>query len=267
MSVALLSCSSNRGPQPPKPGTPGFFWLAAQASYKKGDFAAAAKNLSNVARSDNENKAAAKLMLIAIHSGQAQGDMEWVATLDAGVKVARTRQLEFRRQISAARSAAHQNAMQFGEEGHTFMGAISENEVTLSCGIPNIAPDAPAELEKLEKGSLPQPSEVDQIHNQVLNRGVLLSLVRLTGAGGVEQAKAAFAAGPVKLSRQQFQMYLAGEFVSVAELYTSKKLDMSGRLKVMCDEAIEALASVPPSPERAKLEKRIAGLMKKTPKT
>ncbi|MBI5085987.1 MAG: hypothetical protein HZB13_15490 [Acidobacteria bacterium] len=266
-SVALLSCSTSKAPQPPKPGTPGFYWLAGQASFKKGDFAGAAKNLSNVARSEHENKAAARLLLTAIYSGQAQGDMEWVAALDAGLKVARTRQLEFRRLISAARSSAHQNAMQCGEQGHTFMGTVSADEVTLSCGIPDIARDTPSELEKIEKGALPQPTEVEQIHSQMLNRGVLLSLARLTGGGDVEKAKSAFAAGPVKLSRQQLQMYLAGEFVLAADLYTSKKLDMAGRLKVMCDEATEALASVPPSPERAKLEKKIAELMKPAPKT
>ncbi len=267
-ALLMSGCGpSSKGPEPAKPGTPAFYWAAAEAAYKKGDFGAAVQSLGKVVISDNEYRLRAQVWMMAIDAGMTRGDMEWADVLEAGGKVARARQMDFRKLTTTARTAASQSAMRFADTGHVLQGQLKDEEIPIAFAVPDVNKDKPVELEKLSKGVLPPEAEVEKMHSLMLKRGVLQSVARLGDAGGdVEKAKAALTPG-AKLKREEFLMYLAGEYMEMSELYGPKKLDRAGRAKLLLDEGKEALASVPQSAARAKVAKKIDELSKKLPKT
>jgi len=268
LSLVLGACSSSTGPQPPKPGTPAFNWSSAQDAYKRGDFAAVVQSLGKVVTTENEYRLRAQVWMMAVDAGMARGDMEWADALDAGLKVARARDLDFRKQATTARSAASQSAMRFADTGHVLMAQLKEEEVPIAFGVPTVNHAKPPELEKIGKGLLPGAAEIEGMRTAMQKRGVLMSVARLGDPDGdIEKAKAALGMPDAKVKREALMMYLAGEYAEMADLYAPKKLDRAGRAKLLCDEGKEALSSVPQSPARAKVAKKLDEISKKLPKS
>lgn len=269
-AVAVFSgsgCGTSKGPAPPKPGTPPFFWAAARAAYQKGDFQAAMKNLSSIIATENEFTRRAQIWQLVLDAGVARGEMEWADILDEGRPAARAREIDFRRLANEARTLAGQSAMRFADTGHKLMPNLTEDEVALPFTFPDINRDRPVEVERVIKGLLPLPAEVDRLHNLMVRRGVALSVIAVADPGGdLEKAKAVFAQGEPKVKREQFLYFLATQFTELSQLFAPKKLDRAARMKLFLDEAKEALAPVPKSPERDKLQKKIADYEKKMPK-
>src|SRR5258708_18548260 len=56
--AAATSCSS--GPQPPQPGTPPFYWAAANETYRAGDVLKTDENLQRILATENEFSARAR---------------------------------------------------------------------------------------------------------------------------------------------------------------------------------------------------------------
>ncbi|MBI4893154.1 MAG: hypothetical protein HY821_21200 [Acidobacteria bacterium] len=268
LCAGLVSCSSEqKGPQAAKPGTPAFFWAAANDGYKKGDFAAVVKNLGNIAASENEYKLKAQVSLIVINSGLARGDMEWADQLETGSKAARTRQLEFRKLVNTARTEASQAAMRTVDICHKLLPTLKDSQIPVAFGVPAVNKDKPVEAEKLLKGVLPPEAELDAMRAKYQNRGVLLSVARFGDpSGDLAKATAALSAADAKVARTSFLAYVAGELTELSAVFGPKKLDHAGRARVLLEEAKEALAEVPQSPDRAKLQKKMDEAAKKLPK-
>ena len=72
--AAGVSCSS--GPQPPQPGTPGFYWAAAKETYRSGDFLKTSENLQRILATENEFSARARAWDTVISSGLTQAYIE-----------------------------------------------------------------------------------------------------------------------------------------------------------------------------------------------
>lgn len=266
LSAGLVSCSSTSGPPQVKPGTPPFFWAAANDAYKKGDFAAVVKNLGSLTGTENEYRLKAQVWLIVVDSGLARGEMEWADLLEDGGKKARTKQLEFRKQMNDARNAASQSAMRVADLCHKLLPVLKEDKLPVAFQVPNVNKDRPLEVEKILKGLLPPEAELEGMRALMQKRGVLLSAARFGDAGGdVAKATAALSAADATVERNAFLTYLAGEFSELATVFGPKKLDRAGRAKLMLEEAKEALAPVPASPARAKLQKKIDEQAKKLP--
>ncbi len=269
-AVAVLSgggCGTSRGPAPPKPGTPPFFWAAARAAYQKGDFQAAAKNLSSIIATENDFTRRAQIWSLVLDSGMARGEMEWADILDEGRPAAKAREIDFRRLANEARALAGQSAMRFADTGHKLMPALNEDDIALPFGLPDVNKDRPVEVERIIKGILPLPAEAERLHNLMMRRGVLLSVIAVADPGGdIEKARALFSQPEPKVKREQFLFFLATQFTELSQLFAPKKLDRAARVKLFLDEAKEALAPVPKSPERDKLQKKIAEYEKKLPK-
>ncbi len=268
LCAGLVSCSSEqKGPQAAKPGTPAFFWASANDAYKKGDFAAVVKNLGNIAASDNEFKLKAQIALVAINSGLGRGDMEWADQLETGSKAARTRQLDFRKRVTTARTEAGQAAMRSVDIVHKLLATLKDEQIPVAFGVPEVNKDKPVEAEKLLKGVLPPDAELDAMRAKYQNRGVLLSVARLGDpSGDIAKATSALSGTDPKVSRASFFAYAAGELTELSAVFGPKKLDHAGRAKLLLEEAKEALAEVPQSADKAKLQKKIDEAVKKLPK-
>lgn len=269
-AVAALSgggCGTSKGPAPPKPGTPAFFWAVAKSAYQKGDFQAAMKNLNSILATENDYKRRAQIWETVLDSGIARGEMEWADILDEGRPAAKAREIDFRRLANEARALAGQSAMRFADTAHKLMPDLTEEEVELPFGIPDVNKDRPVEVERILKGLLPMPAEAERLHNLMMRRGVLLSVIAVADPGGDnERARALFSQPEPKVRREQFLFFLATQFTELSQLFAPKKLDRAARVKLFLDEAKEALAPVPKSPERDKLQKKIAEYEKKLPK-
>lgn len=253
-AVVLVSCSSS-GPRPAKPGTPAFFWGAAESSYKTGDYAKVAENLDKIPAADTEFRPRADVWQMMILAGLAKADMEWADTFATGSKFARDRQLAFLKTASSARTAASQNAMRFAEVAHRFMEKYKDEELVLAFTKPGFAPDKPAELERLAKGATLLPVEVDKAHDMMRKRGVRLE-AEFIGATDAE----------TRVKRPALLTWMAQSFVDLAEIYNSKNLNHAGRQRMLLDEAREAIGDVPPSDTTKKLAARVDALIKKLPK-
>jgi hypothetical protein len=93
------SCSS--GPQPPQPGTPAFFWAAANEAYRAGDYLKTSEHLERILTTDNEFSARARAWDTVITGGVAQAYIELADTWEAGARANRPDPTPFRKQVSA----------------------------------------------------------------------------------------------------------------------------------------------------------------------
>lgn len=260
-------CSTSKGPAPPKPGTPPFFWAAAKTAWQKGDFQATMKNLMSIIATENEFTRRAQVWQLVLDAGMARGEMEWADILDEGRPAAKAREIDFRKLASDARALAGQSAMRFADTGHKLMPALSEDEILLPFTMPDANRNRPVEVERIIKGILPMPAEVERLHGLMVRRGVVLSVIAAADpAGDFEKARALLSQPEPKVKRTDFLMYMATQFTEISQLFAPKKLDRAARVKLFLDEAKEALAAVPPSPERTKLQKKIEEYEKKLPK-
>jgi len=260
-------CGTSKGPAPPKPGTPPFFWAAARTAYQKGDFQAAMKNLMSIIATENEYTRRAQIWQLVLDAGMARGEMEWADILDEGRPAAKAREIDFRRLANEARALAGQSAMRFADTGHKLMPALTEDEIMLPFTMPDANRDRPVEVERIVKGILPMPAEVDRLHNLMVRRGVVLSVIAAADpAGDFERARALLSRPEPKVKREDFLLYLASQYTELSQLFAPKKLDRAARMKLFLDKGKEALAAVPQSPARTKIQKKIEEYEKKLPK-
>ncbi len=108
------SCSS--GPQPPQPGTPAFYWAAANETYRAGDVLKTDENLQRILATENEFSARARAWDAVISAGLTQAYIDLADTWEAGARANRNNPTPFRKQVSALRSQASTSAIQFAED-------------------------------------------------------------------------------------------------------------------------------------------------------
>lgn len=98
----------------------------------------------------------------------------------------------------------------------------------------------------------------------MIQRGVVLAARRVSGAGK-DYAKAAdlFQSGTAQVPREVFVLGMAEALFNQSELYKANKLDLPNRLKLMCDEALEGLDTIPTTSDARKLKTRIQGTIQK----
>jgi hypothetical protein len=267
LGALLVSCGPS-GPRRPQPGTPAFFWTGAQTAYQQGNYSTALAELEKAAVEPSEYQARAKPWAMMIAGGLARGDMDWADMLEAAIKKNPRRETDYRRAIFAARNAANQAAMRFAELGHKYLEVAKDAEAPLAFALPVLEEDPP-ELERLERGLAMKPVELDKIHTWVIRRGVQRAAARAaTGSEDVAKAKAALGeAGDAKVAGKPYVLYLAGEYVAIGELYGPKKLYQAARVRMLCQEAQEALDLAKDAEAAKPLKKQIEAQLKKLPKS
>lgn len=258
LCLSLVSCSESGKPRPPQPGTPPFFWAAANNAWQKGNIEVTAERLRDITSSQNEFTARAQVWLMAISTGLAQAEMDWSNVLDEGRLKARDSNFDYRRHISAARSASGQQAMRAIEIAHDFVPKLTDPEIPLDFKPIAGSAEMPPDLARISQGYPVQPVDLDKMRNLMHVRGVVRASTRL--------AAAAADPGKTKITRDAYMLHLAKELMDLTALYAPKKLDQPARIKLLCEEAGEALKAIPASDETKKLQQRIDGVVKKLPK-
>jgi hypothetical protein len=266
LSLVAVSCSS--GPRPPKPGTPAFYWSAAQTTFNSGDFLKANDNLLQLTKSDNEFAAQAQPWCIMLSAGISKAYTDMADNFEAGAKQNRQNPGPFRRQASLFQKQAATYAMECVESAHKFIPGDKSDPISLALPFPSGSAAEPAQLQRIAKGILFPDSEIESLSKSMVKRGVLLSVTQSVGAGE-DSAKALemFKSGDVKVPRAVFLLATAKSIQQQAELFTRNKLDQPERVTIFCDEAQEALKAVPESKETKDLAGKIAKMRKPAKKS
>jgi hypothetical protein len=257
LSLIAAGCSS--GPGPPQPGTPAFFWSAAKTTYGAGDFLRANDSLTQLAKSDNEFSARSQPWSIMISAGIAQAYMELADNFDLGAGANRANPIPFRRQATLFRSQASAAALQGAEIVHKFLNENKADSIALELGYPTGNAAEPVQLQRVAKGMLFPGAEIEALQKAMVQRGVFLAVAHGVGAeDDVAKALEIFKAGDVKVARSVFLLATASALHDQAGLFGPKKLDQPNRLNMVCNEAEEALKSLPATKETKDLLGRIA---------
>jgi len=262
--LVLFTTACASGPQGPQPGTPGFFWAAAKDTWRAGDYVKTSEHLQRILASENEFTARARAWDTVISAGLAQGYIELADTWEAGARMNRANPTPFRKQVSTLRGLASASAIQYTEDMHKLMDASKDPEIVLAFAFPAGGVGLPVAMKRISGGILIQDSESDLLQSAMLQRGVVLAVCAALGhpddsAAAQEKLKTA----EFKVPRDTYLLAAARSMQSQSELFTGTKLDQPARLKMMSQEASEALKALPPTKETKQLEEKIQARLKK----
>jgi len=252
LCVCLVSCSQTEKADRAKPGTPAYFWQAANTAWEKGDFVTTVANLDKLTVRDSEYRAQAQVWLMTIHAGFAKGDMEWADVLETGRKRSRTGEATFRREMAAARSSASQSVMSYLElaNQHLSAGVPEEPVIPFTAAPPA---DRPIEINKIEKGQFPPAAEAALIHDRLRAQAVAESTKAILPPDG-------------KPNRNLYLAAMAKEMIDLCGLYGPKRLNETGRIRMITQVAGHAVESMTPCEVSKKLQKEIDVLIKSSGK-
>jgi hypothetical protein len=263
-AALLLAASCSTGPQPPQPGTPAFLWNAAKSTWHSGDFVKTGETLQQLAKSESEFTARSRPWSILVASGLAQG---YAATADAylyGEKANRQNPVPFHKEANQLRSMATAAALQFAEEVHIFLDKDKAPNVALAFEFPAGGAGEPPAMRKITSGAWLQDSERESLLSQMLQRGVVHSVSSAVGSpDDTPKAAELFKTPDVQRPRADFLVAVAKELYDRSDLFTATKLDNPARLRVLCQEALQALEGVPESKDSKALTTKIQAALKK----
>lgn len=263
-AIGLLAISCSSGPRPPQPGTPAFYWGAANEMFRTGNYLKANDNLAQVARSDSEFAARAQPFELVVSSGLAQGFLDLADNYELGARANRANPTPFRKQVNLFRGQASNLSLQFTEAFHRFRLANKDANISLAFGYPTGNATLPPQIKRVTSGIFVQPAEMEEFQKALLQRGVLLATIRAVGAAD-DPAKAVeiFQKGNVQTPAPVFYLAMAKALEKQSQLFGSSKLDQPVRMQLLCNEALAALKLVPPSKETKELTGKLEKTLKK----
>ena len=263
-AALLLAASCSTGPQPPQPGSPAFLWNAAKSTWHGGDFVKTGENLQQLVKSESEFTARARPWSILVASGLAQG---YAATADAytyGAKANRQNPMPFHKEANQLRSLATSAALDLAEQVHVFLDKDKRPNVALAFEFPSGGAAEPPAMRKITSGAWLQDSERASLLAQMLQRGIVRSV---SGAAGspddTPKVAELFKTPDVQRPRADFLYLVAKDLYDRSDLFTATKLDHPARLRLLCQEALEALQGVPESKDSKALTTKIQAALKK----
>jgi len=258
-ALFLAACSS--GPTPPEPGTPAFLWDAARQTYHAGDLAKTNNDLAELQQSDNVFTPRARIWQVVLAGGIACGYSELADAYESGAKMNGAHSLEFHRQVTALRGQASHAATDFAEAVRSFLAKDPSQDVVLAFDAPPGAAAEPPELRKAYAGIVLADAEAQALETAMIERGVI-RVLSLANAGMDASVKTP---GEVKTPRATFLYATAKTLFDASDVFTAKKLDQPQYLKAMCEEALDALHSIPETHDTKALGAKIQSALKKVP--
>jgi hypothetical protein len=261
--LMAIATSCSKGPEPPQPGTPAFYWNAARTTYHAGDFVKTGENLRQILSSDNEFTARSRPWAIVMSAGIARGYADTADAFEAGAKMNRANPMPFRKEMSALRTLANAATMELIEGVHQYMTVDKQPEVLLAFENPNGSATEPPNLRKIQSGQPVPDSEREAMIQAMVQRGVVLFAGKAVGSTDPAKTLELMKNGDAKRPRADFLAALAQELFDRTAIYGPTKLDLPNRAKMLCDEALEALKAGPDTKERKALETKINAALKK----
>lgn len=261
---ALISVSCSSGPRPPQPGTPAFFWAAAQETYAAGDYLKTAQHLESILNSENEYTARAYPWYLTLTAGMARGYSELAENFEYGAKANRGNPTPFRRQMNDYRTVANRLYLQFGEAFMKFQAASKDDAtVPLAFTYPKGSIFPSSQLDKIAHGQILQPAILEDVQRSHLQTAVLMSTTRVVGAPeDTARTQEVFKAESPAVPREVFMAEMANMMYDAAKLYAPDKLANDKRVEFFATRAMDTLKGLPETKEtkdlKAKLEKLTA---------
>ncbi len=265
--IAFVCTSCSSGPSGPQPGTPAFYFGSARQTFSAGDFLKTEDNLERALKSADFAAQAQPWSLVVL-AGLGHGYMEMADNFETGARANRTDPSFFRRQSSDYRRFARGIALQLTERYRDFEQSNKDAEIALAFPFPSGSQAIPPAMMKVVKGIAPQQPELDGMQRAELSRAMILEVSRAAGAGD-DSSKAAslFKAGDVKVPRATFVLAMAEVLHDHAQLFGQKKLDEPEKMRMIAEEARDALKGVPESKDVKALNDKIEKTLKPLKKT
>jgi hypothetical protein len=243
-------------------------WDAARRAYHNGDLAKANDDLSELQQTDNEFSPRARIWQTVLAGGMAQGYCELADGYESGGRLNRANSLVFHKQVTDLRSMAAHAAMDFTQAVHSFAARDPSAEVQLAFDLPPGSATDPAGLRKAYAGMIMQDAEAQALETAMVERGVIRAVCQANGTeADSAQALERFKAGEVKTPRATFLYAAAKTLFDVSDVFAANKLDQPQRRKVMLEEALAALHSIPETKESAAMATKMQAILKKIPTT
>lgn len=259
----LLATSCSSGPEPPRPGTPAFFWSAAKETYAAGDYQKTSEHLAHIYRTENPYTARAQAWNLILTSGMAKSYMDLADYFDYGARARAMNPGQFRRQASDFRTYASRLALQFAETFNDFDKGNKDPKVALDFTYPEGSALASPQIAKIGHGDLPTPAVLDDIRRQHLKTGVVLATCSALGVPeDTAKAQQIFKTGPVQVPRETFLFAMANALHEQAQLFGRTKLDQPQRLKMFDSRALDLVKTLPQTKEAAALSVKIQKSLK-----
>jgi len=223
-------------------------------------------DLSELQQTDNGFSPRARIWQTVLAGGMARGYCELADGYESGGRLNKANPLIFHKQVMDLRSMAAHAAMDFTQAVHSFVERDPSEEVQLAFDLPPGSAIDPPSLRKAYAGVAMQEAEAQWLETAMVERGVILAVCQANGSeGDSAQALERFRAGEVKTPRTTFLYAAAKTLFDVSDVFTLNKLDEPQRRRVMLEQALAALHSIPESKEATALATKIQAALKKIP--
>ncbi len=242
----FVSTSCSSGPEPPKPGSPAFFWAAAKETYAAGDYQQTIQHLYSVCKTQNEFTAKAQPWYLILTSGMTRGYVELADTFEIGARANRANPTPFRREMTQYRTFASRLALQFAEAFENMEKNYKFGAVTLDFPFPTGSAIPTPQLSRIGKGEIPGGAVLDDIRRSTLQTYVLLETCRAVGApDDTAKAQEAFKSGSAQVPRDVFYLEMARNLNDQSQMFSRAKLDQPERLKLFNTHALDVAKTLP----------------------
>ena len=254
--LALASCAT--GPAPPAPGTPAWYWQAAEETYAAGDLAKASEHLESLAKPGSEYADRAMPWRMVITGGTASGYAKVADGYDYGAKANRTSASMFRQYMNEFRNRSDKQTLQFAEIFLGFRKVGGEGDIPIVFGYPSGSALPVSEITKAGQGIVLSESELATAERRSIEREVLMTACLAVGAeDDTAKAQGIFAGENVTIPRDAFLLAMTSKLHALSDVYAAKKLNRPDRVKQLAEIALEAAQSLPESDESKDLIKKI----------
>jgi hypothetical protein len=256
--LALVSCASG-----PAPNTPPWYWQAALDTYRTGDFAKAIDHLSAISEPGGEYAARAQPFRLVLAAGVAAGYVDLAEAFEAGSRMNQNAATEFRRRMNVYRSQANRRALGFAENFLAFRKADPGASVPIAFPYPGGSPLPVSELTKAGQGIVLSETELATAERRAIERAVLMAACAAVGAEeDTAKAQQIFSGEDVTVPRETFLFATSKQLHQLSELYSPAKRNEPDRHKLLNEEALETLKSLPENPDAKKLIEKIEKILK-----
>lgn len=268
LALGLIATSCSTGPRPPEPGTPAFYWGAAQMTFKAGDLLKTNDNLQEILKDENEFTAKARIFQIALDAGMAQGAEDLAAAYNAGVKLNKDYPQPFWKRLTQARTLAGHSALDLAVQMQALLAKNKDPQFTLEFPFPPGSAVEPPALRRVQNGMVMPEVDGDVLQTTMLESGVVQALCKLAGnADDPAKTLQQFQTGPVRVARETFLLAAAKILYDESAVFGPSQADQPQRLRAMYDQSLAALHEVPETKETKALVAKIQAAIKKMPLT
>jgi len=257
----VTSCSDNNSA---RPGTPAFYWAAANETFAAKDYVKTIEHLEKLTADENEFTARARPWLLVMTSGMSRGYMYLADSFEAGARANKNTPTEFRRRTNTYRGEANRLALEFVQTFDQFQKG-KDDPVLIAVPFPTGSVAPVVQLSKASAGMVLQPAEVEPAEKRALERGVLLATCEAAGAPeDPAKTQELLKTGSLKIPRAAFVTAAAATLIDESQLYGPRKLGDREKFKIFCARALDALKTVPETKQTKELTTKINKSLKAT---